>query len=68
MEGLTFLVESLQVLLSSSQVELEVPQLCSFILKTSQCALKEGYGFNARGKPLLHKTSNSEEFAAAMSK
>ncbi|XP_053747096.1 apolipoprotein B-100 [Panthera pardus] len=50
------------------KVELEVPQLCSFILKTSQCALKEGYGFNARGKPLLHKTSNSEEFAAAMSK
>ncbi|KAF0870770.1 APOB protein, partial [Crocuta crocuta] len=50
------------------QVELEVPQLCSFILKTSQCTLKEGYGFSSRGKLLLHKTKNSEEFAAAMAK
>ncbi|KAM5143258.1 apolipoprotein B-100 [Callospermophilus lateralis] len=50
------------------KVELEVPQLCNFILKTSQCTLKEVYGFNAEGKPLLKKTKNSEEFAAAMSK
>ncbi|KAM6180366.1 apolipoprotein B-100 [Erethizon dorsatum] len=50
------------------KVELEVPQLCSFILKTSQCTLKEVYGFNPEGKALLKKTKNSEEFAAAMSK
>lgn len=52
----------------SSQVELEVPQLCSFILKTSHCSLKEVYGFNPEGKALLKKAKNSEEFAAAMSK
>uniref|UniRef100_A0A2I3T9X1 Apolipoprotein B-100 n=1 Tax=Pan troglodytes TaxID=9598 RepID=A0A2I3T9X1_PANTR len=50
------------------KVELEVPQLCSFILKTSQCTLKEVYGFNPDGKALLKKTKNSEEFAAAMSR
>ncbi|XP_008586190.1 PREDICTED: apolipoprotein B-100 [Galeopterus variegatus] len=49
------------------KVELEVPQLCKFILKTSQCTLKEVYGFNPEGKALLKKTKNSEEFAAAMS-
>ncbi|XP_023367580.1 apolipoprotein B-100 [Otolemur garnettii] len=50
------------------KVELEVPQLCSFIMKTSQCTLKEVYGFNPEGKALLKKTKNSEDFAAAMSK
>ncbi|XP_058407707.1 apolipoprotein B-100 [Diceros bicornis minor] len=50
------------------KVELEVPQLCSLILKTSQCTLKEVYGINPKGKPLLKKTKNSEEFGAAMSK
>lgn len=50
------------------QVELEVPQLCSFILRTSQCTLKEVYGFNPEGKPLLKKTKNSEAFGAAMSR
>ncbi|XP_023566702.1 apolipoprotein B-100 [Octodon degus] len=52
----------------SCKVELEVPQLCSFILKTSQCTLKEVYGFNPEGKALLKKTKNSEEFSDAMSK
>nr|XP_020043134.1 apolipoprotein B-100 [Castor canadensis] len=50
------------------KVELEVPQLCSFILRTSQCTLKEVYGFNPEGKPLLKKTKNSEAFGAAMSR
>lgn len=51
-----------------SQVELEVPQLCSFIMRTSQCTLKEVYGFNPEGKALMKKTKNSDEFAAAMSR
>ncbi|XP_029409841.1 apolipoprotein B-100 isoform X2 [Nannospalax galili] len=50
------------------KIELEVPQLCSFILRTSQCTLKEVYGFNPEGKALMKKTKNSEEFAAAMSR
>ncbi|XP_045142529.1 apolipoprotein B-100 [Echinops telfairi] len=50
------------------KVELEVPQLCSFVLKTSQCTLKEVYGISPEGKALLKKTKNSEEFSTAMSK
>ncbi|XP_007516840.2 apolipoprotein B-100 [Erinaceus europaeus] len=50
------------------KVELEVPQLCSFILRLSQCTLKEVSGFSAEGRALLKKTKNSEEFAAAMSR
>ncbi|XP_055481973.1 apolipoprotein B-100 [Psammomys obesus] len=50
------------------KVELEVPQLCSFIMRTSQCTLKEVYGFNPEGKALMKRTKNSEEFATAMSR
>ncbi|XP_058935120.1 apolipoprotein B-100 [Kogia breviceps] len=50
------------------KVELEVPQLCNFILKTSHCTLKEVHGFNPEGKALLKTAKNTEEFAAAMSK
>ncbi|KAK2493270.1 hypothetical protein MC885_004097 [Smutsia gigantea] len=50
------------------KVELEVPQLCSFILKTSQCTLKEAYGYKSTGRALLEKTKNSDEFAALMAK
>ncbi|GAB1297285.1 Apolipoprotein B-100 [Apodemus speciosus] len=50
------------------KVELEVPQICSFIMRTSQCTLKEVYGFNPEGKALMKKTKNSEEFATAMSR
>lgn len=48
------------------QVELEVPQLCSFILKTSQCTLREMFGVDAEGKTLLKKSKNSDDFARAM--
>uniref|UniRef100_G3VJ24 Apolipoprotein B n=1 Tax=Sarcophilus harrisii TaxID=9305 RepID=G3VJ24_SARHA len=52
----------------SCKVELEVPQPCSFVLKLSQCGLKEVYGFDPDGKALLKKTKNSDEFAAALSR
>ncbi|XP_067400807.1 apolipoprotein B-100 [Emydura macquarii macquarii] len=48
------------------KVELEVPQLCSFILKTSQCTLREMSGVDAEGKTLLKKSKNSDDFARAM--
>ncbi|XP_069461985.1 apolipoprotein B-100 [Ambystoma mexicanum] len=51
----------------SCKVELEVPQLCSFILRVSQCTLLEVYGVNPEGKALLKRSKNSEEFASAMS-
>ncbi|XP_044519221.1 apolipoprotein B-100, partial [Gracilinanus agilis] len=50
------------------KVELEVPQLCSFILRVSQCTLKEAAGFSAEGKALQRKTKNSDEFSEAMSR
>ncbi|XP_074847429.1 apolipoprotein B-100 [Carettochelys insculpta] len=48
------------------KVELEVPQLCSFTLRTSQCTLREMFGVDAEGKTLLKKSKNSDEFARAM--
>ncbi|XP_058523352.1 apolipoprotein B-100 [Ochotona princeps] len=50
------------------KVELEVPHLCSFILRTSQCMLREVYAFSPEGKALLRKMKSSEEFAAAMAR
>ncbi|XP_042536666.1 apolipoprotein B-100 [Dipodomys spectabilis] len=50
------------------KVELEVPQLCSFVLRASQCTLEELRDFSPDGEALLKKTKNSEEFAAAMSR
>ncbi|XP_061478674.1 apolipoprotein B-100 [Rhineura floridana] len=49
------------------KVELEVPQLCNFILKTSRCSLQEVSGIDPEGKALLRKSRNSDDFAADMS-
>ncbi|KAL8172936.1 UNVERIFIED_CONTAM: hypothetical protein K2H54_034126, partial [Gekko kuhli] len=51
----------------SCKVELEVPQLCKFVLRTSQCSLREVSGIDPEGKVLLKKSRNSEDFATAMS-
>ncbi|XP_060089443.1 apolipoprotein B-100 [Heteronotia binoei] len=51
----------------SCKVELEVPQLCKFVLRTSQCSLREVSGVNRERRALLKKSRNSDEFAAAMS-
>ncbi|NXG65275.1 APOB protein, partial [Hemiprocne comata] len=50
------------------KVELEVPQLCHFILKTMHCSLRETFGVDAEGRAVLKKSKNSEDFANAMSK
>ncbi|XP_069092107.1 apolipoprotein B-100 [Pleurodeles waltl] len=50
------------------KVELEVPQLCSFILRVNQCSLSEVQGVNSEGKAILRKSHNSDEFAIALSK
>ncbi|XP_066091149.1 apolipoprotein B-100 [Saccopteryx bilineata] len=66
--GVPVVSDSSGVTKINCKVELEVPQLCSFILRTSQCTLKEVHGFSPEGKALLRNTKNSEEFSAAMSK
>ncbi|KFP80367.1 Apolipoprotein B-100, partial [Apaloderma vittatum] len=50
------------------QVELEVPQLCHFILRTMHCSLRETFGVDTEGRVLLKKSKSSEDFANAMSK
>uniref|UniRef100_A0A8U7ME53 Apolipoprotein B n=1 Tax=Corvus moneduloides TaxID=1196302 RepID=A0A8U7ME53_CORMO len=49
------------------KVELEVPQLCRFILRTMHCSLRETFGVDTEGRAILKKSKNSEEFANAMS-
>ncbi|XP_059516435.1 apolipoprotein B-100 isoform X1 [Myotis daubentonii] len=66
--GASASTDSRSVTKINCKVELEVPQLCSFILRTSQCTLKEVYGFSPEGQALLKRTKSSEEFAAAMAK
>ncbi|KAL2306922.1 hypothetical protein Nmel_004869, partial [Mimus melanotis] len=50
------------------KVELEVPQLCRFILRTMHCSLREIFGVDTEGRAILKKSKNSEDFASAMSK
>uniref|UniRef100_A0A8C4XND5 Apolipoprotein B n=1 Tax=Falco tinnunculus TaxID=100819 RepID=A0A8C4XND5_FALTI len=50
------------------KVELEVPQLCRFILRTMHCSLRETFGVDTEGRAVLKKSKNSEDFASAMSK
>ncbi|KAM6084999.1 apolipoprotein B-100 [Theristicus caerulescens] len=50
------------------KVELEVPQLCHFILRTMHCSLRETFGVDTEGRAMLKKSKNSEDFASAMSK
>ncbi|CAM9969728.1 unnamed protein product [Bubo scandiacus] len=50
------------------KVELEVPQLCHFILRTMHCSLRETFGVDTEGRTMLKKSKNSEDFANAMSK
>uniref|UniRef100_A0A803W0Q5 Apolipoprotein B n=1 Tax=Ficedula albicollis TaxID=59894 RepID=A0A803W0Q5_FICAL len=50
------------------KVELEVPQLCRFTLRTMHCSLRETFGVDTEGRAILKKSKNSEEFANAMSK
>ncbi|XP_075001073.1 apolipoprotein B-100 [Calonectris borealis] len=50
------------------KVELEVPQLCYFVLRTMHCSLRETFGVDTEGRAMLKKSKNSEDFANAMSK
>ncbi|OXB84376.1 UNVERIFIED_CONTAM: hypothetical protein H355_010803, partial [Colinus virginianus] len=50
------------------KVELEVPQLCQFILRTMHCSLRETFGVDTERKAMLKKSKNAEDFANAMSK
>ncbi|XP_077444059.1 apolipoprotein B-100-like [Stigmatopora argus] len=52
----------------SCQVELEVPQTCSFILRTTECSLSEIFAVDDNGKVLYHPAAGAQAFKASMAK
>uniref|UniRef100_UPI003AAA740B apolipoprotein B-100 n=1 Tax=Centroberyx gerrardi TaxID=166262 RepID=UPI003AAA740B len=50
------------------QVEIEVPQTCSFLLHTRDCALSEVSVMDPQGQPVYRQAAGSEAFQAAMEK
>ncbi|KAM8832924.1 apolipoprotein Bb, tandem duplicate 1 [Spinachia spinachia] len=49
-------------------VEIEVPQTCSFIVRTTGCILYEVVDMEAEGIPVFSRTPSSDAFAAEMEK
>ncbi|XP_031693822.1 apolipoprotein B-100, partial [Oncorhynchus kisutch] len=52
----------------SCKVEIEVPQTCSYILRTTGCSLREVVDMDAEGKPVFGPAPGSDAFTAAMEK
>ncbi|XP_067311333.1 apolipoprotein B-100 isoform X2 [Pseudorasbora parva] len=52
----------------SCQVELEVPQTCSFVLHTRECTLSEVSVIDAQGQPVYRQAAGAEAFQVAMEK
>lgn len=52
----------------AAQVEVDVPQTCSFILRTTDCSLSEISGVDDEGKPVYRPAGGAEDFKAAMAK
>ncbi|KAM4521771.1 apolipoprotein B-100-like [Odontesthes bonariensis] len=52
----------------SCTVEVDVPQTCSFILRTTECSLSEISGVDEEGKPLYRPAAEAEAFKTAMAK
>ncbi|XP_070843273.1 apolipoprotein B-100-like [Chaetodon trifascialis] len=52
----------------SCKVEVDVPQTCSFILRTTECSLSEISGVDAEGNPVYRPAAGAKAFKAAMAK
>uniref|UniRef100_A0A8C1G4P6 Apolipoprotein B-100-like n=1 Tax=Cyprinus carpio TaxID=7962 RepID=A0A8C1G4P6_CYPCA len=52
----------------SCQVEIEVPQTCSFVLRTTECVLSEVSVIDAQGQPVYKQAAGAEAFQLAMEK
>ncbi|XP_039641503.1 apolipoprotein B-100 isoform X5 [Perca fluviatilis] len=50
----------------SCQVEIEVPQMCRFVMHTRDCALSEVSVMDPQGQPVYRQAPGSEAFQAAM--
>ncbi|XP_051792710.1 apolipoprotein Bb, tandem duplicate 1 [Acanthochromis polyacanthus] len=51
---------------ASCKVEIEVPQTCSFIIRTTGCQLNEVVDVDAEGNPVFGPAPSSDTFAAEM--
>lgn len=51
-----------------SQVEIDVPQTCSFILRTPECSLSEVIHVDTEGSAVFAPAAGAEAFQAAMAK
>uniref|UniRef100_A0A671W5P2 Vitellogenin domain-containing protein n=1 Tax=Sparus aurata TaxID=8175 RepID=A0A671W5P2_SPAAU len=52
----------------SCKVEVDVPQTCSFILRTTECSLSEISSVDEQGIPIYRPAAGAEAFKAAMEK
>ncbi|XP_067240099.1 apolipoprotein B-100-like isoform X2 [Chanodichthys erythropterus] len=50
------------------KVEIEVPRTCSYILRTTECALSEAIDVDAEGNPIFGPSAGADAFKAAMEK
>uniref|UniRef100_A0A7N6AZ36 Vitellogenin domain-containing protein n=1 Tax=Anabas testudineus TaxID=64144 RepID=A0A7N6AZ36_ANATE len=50
----------------SCKVEVDVPQTCSFILRTTECSVSEISGVDAEGNPVYQPAAGASDFKAAM--
>ncbi|XP_026088611.1 apolipoprotein B-100-like [Carassius auratus] len=71
----TYEIESLNALNGETngpkarcKVEIEVPQTCRYILRTTECALSEVIDVHTEGNPLFGPSAGAEAFKAAMEK
>uniref|UniRef100_A0AAX7TSL5 Vitellogenin domain-containing protein n=1 Tax=Astatotilapia calliptera TaxID=8154 RepID=A0AAX7TSL5_ASTCA len=53
---------------ASCKVEIEVPQTCSFIVRTTGCRLSEVVDTDTQGNPVFANSPSSDAFAAEMEK
>ncbi|XP_035473231.2 apolipoprotein Bb, tandem duplicate 1 [Scophthalmus maximus] len=53
---------------ASCMVQIEVPQTCSYIVRTTGCSLSEVVNMDAEGNPVFGPTPSSDAFAAEMEK
>ncbi|KAA0708904.1 Apolipoprotein B-100 [Triplophysa tibetana] len=52
----------------SCKVEIDVPQACSFVLRTSECSLTEAVGVNSDGTLTYAPVADAQNFQTAMEK
>lgn len=67
-ESLNALNEAVNGPGASCKVEIAVPGTCRFILRTTDCTLREAIGVDADGNPAFGAAAGTEDFKTAMEK